>query len=546
MKRIILTLIMIMGIFCQPCYAADKKTDFSKTQKPDWELVSHDICIYTLAPDEFFLYKEYYPLLNGETRKVSENTSIEIYISKDNIEPNLNEVNVKIYNEDIEFYNRIFKPFSDDGFTIPQFNSDMFAGNVTLLLELVYKDGKTETQKFFFEKDDTYSDIKLKDEPIITKSGTNDVVVSFKVDNFSKLISPDKISVRSSSGKECSSLKDEKTKNVYSNIIVPFELDGLDRDYTVTIPAGCIMLDEGLNNELTFKVKNEIEYVVISNFLEYASPAADHIKYISGDKDVITVTMKINKDFKVDDTKQLLFNYRKVDYTAEVTNTGTILKFTADVVATQRYNVEFGEGLIVGANGETNGPKESYDFSVVDINTIDLPEKVIFTDLPSNHWAFDYITQLAMADIISGYEDKTFKPDGYVTRGELAKLLATSFNTTGKVEFDDTKGHWANQYISSVGEFIPTKGEQFRPDDKATRQDVAVALVNVMESDKGMEADEKILNFNDNYMIDKEYISQIAKAVSKHIISGYEDGTFRPQEHITRAEVATMISRLIQ
>ena len=67
-----------------------------------------------------------------------------------------------------------------------------------------------------------------------------------------------------------------------------------------------------------------------------------------------------------------------------------------------------------------------------------------------------------------------------------------------------------------------------------------------MELDKLIDADEGNLNFNDNYLIDKEYISQIAKAVSKHIISGYEDGTFRPQEPITRAEVATMISRLIQ
>ena len=81
MKRIILTLIMIFSILCQPCYAADKKTDFSQVKKPDWELVSHDICIYTLAPDEFFLYKEYYPLLDGETRKVITDTNIDDYKS---------------------------------------------------------------------------------------------------------------------------------------------------------------------------------------------------------------------------------------------------------------------------------------------------------------------------------------------------------------------------------------------------------------------------------------------------------------------------------
>ena len=47
-------------------------------------------------------------------------------------------------------------------------------------------------------------------------------------------------------------------------------------------------------------------------------------------------------------------------------------------------------------------------------------------------------------------------------------------------------------------------------------------------------------------MIDEEYISHIGKAVSGGIISGYGDGTFRPQEPITRAEVATMIYRIIR
>lgn len=47
-------------------------------------------------------------------------------------------------------------------------------------------------------------------------------------------------------------------------------------------------------------------------------------------------------------------------------------------------------------------------------------------------------------------------------------------------------------------------------------------------------------------MIDKEYIPQIGKAVNAGIISGYEDGTFRPQEPITRAEVAAMIYRILK
>lgn len=545
MKRIILTLIIILSILCQPCYAADKKTDFFQVKKPDWELVSHDICIYTLAPDEFFLYKEYYPLLDGETRKVVADTNIQVHLSKENVQSKAKEATVRIYNDEFEFYNHTYKSYEGEIF-VSDLNSDMFMGKVVLSLEIIYNDDSTEMHKFNFEKEDAYSDIVLEDDPHITKSGESGVVISFKVENFSKLLYPEKINVKSSIGKECVLFGDRKTINVYSRIIIPFEPDGLDRDYIVTIPAGTIMLETGLNNELTFEVHNEIEYVVPQNFLLSTSPAENHIKYISGEQEDITITIKIKDEFEVDDSKPLYFNGEKVDFATEIEQNGTTLSFTVNAKAANEYNVEFGEGLVIAENGERNASKHNYNFSVVDIDTLDVPEKVIFTDLPADHWAFDYITQLAIDDIISGYEDKTFKPNGYVTRAELAKMLAASFGLEGTAKYSDVNNHWADTYISSVGKFVPVKDDKFRPNDEATRQDVAVALVNILDKTERMKLQESKLTFDDMQMIDKEYVAHIGKAVSGGIISGYGDGTFRPQELITRAEVATMICRIIK
>lgn len=544
MKRIILTLVMVLSILCQPCYAADKKTDFSQVKKPDWELVSHDICIYTLAPDEFFLYKEYYPLLDGETRKVVADTSIQIHLSKENVQSKAKEATVRIYNDEFEFYNHTHKSYEGE-LSVTNLNSDMFTGKVVLLLEIVYNDDSTETHKFNFEKEDSYSDIVFGDVPHINKSGVTDVVVSFEIENFSKLLYPENASVKSINDKECALNGEKKTYNVYDRIVVPFEPDGFERDYTVTIPAGTIMLETGLNNELTFEVHSDIEYVVPENFLISVYPAENHIKYIDGEQEDITITIKINEDFKVDASKPIYFNREEVEYSTEITDSGTTLTFTANAKVAKKHNVEFGEGLIIGANGEKLGPKHNYNFSVVDINTMDVPEKVIFTDLPVDHWAFDYITQLALDDIISGYEDKTFKPNGNVTRAELAKMLAASFKLEGTTKYSDVNNHWADTYISSVGEFVPVTDNQFRPNDEATRQDVSVALVNILDKTERMKLQESKLTFDDIPMIDEEYISHIGKAVSGGIISGYGDGTFRPQEPITRAEVATMICRII-
>ncbi len=549
MKKIILPIIIILSILCQPCLAADKKKfDPSQYEKPDWELVYHDICIYTLAPDEFFLYKEYYPLLDGETRKVAKDTNIQIHFSKENVQTKLKEATVTIYNDEFEFYKFTRQAYENE-LSLPDFN--MFAGNVTVSLELVYKDGETETQKFYFEKEDSYTDIVLGeekyDEPHVVQSGANGVVVSLRIENFSKLLYPEKISVKSSSGTECVLFGERKTTNSYNRLSIPFEPDGYDREYTVTIPKGTILLESGLNNEYTFDVYNDIEYVVRQNYIDSASPAENHIKYISGEQEDITITININKDFKVDESKPIYFNREEVKYTTQVTDNGTIITFVVNAKVAKQHNVEFGEGVIVGANGERNGPKNNYNFSVVDINTVDLPETAIFTDVPADHWAIEYITQLAVDNIISGYEDKTFKPNGYITREELAKLISVSFpSVTEKTEFQDAKGRWSEGYIQNIGKHIPSENDKFNPTEYATRQDVAVALVSVMETAEVRKFSAAKCDFHDGQLIDSQYSEFIEKAVGANLISGYPDNTFRPQANITRAEIATLLYRALR
>ena len=108
-----------------------------------------------------------------------------------------------------------------------------------------------------------------------------------------------------------------------------------------------------------------------------------------------------------------------------------------------------------------------------------------YTDVPADAWYNNAVSTLSNAGILDGYEDGTFKPDGNITRAEFATIAVRFFEATydGGDLFSDIAGHWAQDYIN--------------------------------------------------------------EAANAGIVDGYPDGTFRPQQYITRAEAMTMVNRTI-
>ncbi len=108
-----------------------------------------------------------------------------------------------------------------------------------------------------------------------------------------------------------------------------------------------------------------------------------------------------------------------------------------------------------------------------------------FSDVATDRWSNTQISTLAAVGIITGYPDGTFRPGNTITRAELA-TIASKFDELSPFEannFSDIAGHWANQYINSA-------------------------------SQKGW-------------------------------VSGYEDGTFKPEQAITRAEFMTLVNNVL-
>ena len=175
-----------------------------------------------------------------------------------------------------------------------------------------------------------------------------------------------------------------------------------------------------------------------------------------------------------------------------------------------------------------------------------------FFDVPREHYAFEYIAELAERGAINGYQDGSYKPNNTVSRAEWAKIMVVAANRTlgdsTSSFYDMSDGHWANPYINAAKQYMTSYegGAAFRPDIAALREDVTVALVKL----KGYDADNVdfsyIAKFKDQDSISASCMKYVAVAVEKGLISGYDDNTFRGQGTLTRAEAATLLWRAFQ
>lgn len=109
-----------------------------------------------------------------------------------------------------------------------------------------------------------------------------------------------------------------------------------------------------------------------------------------------------------------------------------------------------------------------------------------YTDIPSGHWATNYIKIATKYGYFTGSKDGLFRPDEPITRGELATVMARflglDVNKSTQAHFSDISGHWAEETIESLysNKFLTgyTEGA-FKPDNNIIRVE-AVTMINRM------------------------------------------------------------------
>lgn len=103
-------------------------------------------------------------------------------------------------------------------------------------------------------------------------------------------------------------------------------------------------------------------------------------------------------------------------------------------------------------------------------------ENSAFSDT-ANHWAKGYIQKAKELGWVGGYKDGTFRPNGFITRAEMVKIVCIAEGlepSTIPSGFTDCKGHWADGYIYTLKyNGYLAGGTKFNPQSKATRAEVS-------------------------------------------------------------------------
>jgi hypothetical protein len=227
-----------------------------------------------------------------------------------------------------------------------------------------------------------------------------------------------------------------------------------------------------------------------------------------------------------------------------------MLAGTMPVLADNRGNGKgHGKGFELEVRGKGgNSGKLSYKLEFDDVNA-------------QAEWARKYIASLAAKKVFEGYTDGTFQPNKAVSRIEVVASIVRFMGLREEAEdpskwnvdllFEDEKqirknNSWAVGYLAvaqETGLFANARGK-LQPQKSADRLWVTELIVRALGLEQEAQANMNAqLSFKDRKDIPANKIGYVKVALDRGIVTGYTDGTFKPNKSVSRAELAAMLER---
>jgi len=177
-------------------------------------------------------------------------------------------------------------------------------------------------------------------------------------------------------------------------------------------------------------------------------------------------------------------------------------------------------------------------------------ETLIFKDVSPSHWAYNEIADFASKEYIKGYADNSFLPGNNISRAEFAAVLVRALDLKevkpAAPSFKDINpGSWCCSYVETVCSGDLMKG--YVGGSFKPNENITrqeIAAVLVRALGKDKEQSGE-LAFADKSAVSGWAKDMVSIAVAEGLIEGYSDNTFGPQKKSTRAEAVVMFSRML-
>lgn len=176
-----------------------------------------------------------------------------------------------------------------------------------------------------------------------------------------------------------------------------------------------------------------------------------------------------------------------------------------------------------------------------------------FTDLPISHWAYPMVSELASREVVSGFLDKSFRPEQPMTRAEFASQVARAFDLSLVHDVqsfrDIAADNWAAKDIQSaiqMGFLTGYPDAMFLPDQTISRIQVLTALAQGLHL-KTSSGSKVILRYYHDYdQVPDWAVRPLVAATEAGLVVNHPDlARLNPNRPATRAEVAAMLYRAL-
>ncbi|GAA0367910.1 S-layer homology domain-containing protein [Bacillus horti] len=184
-----------------------------------------------------------------------------------------------------------------------------------------------------------------------------------------------------------------------------------------------------------------------------------------------------------------------------------------------------------------------------------------FDDVPTAHWAEKFIKKMDIRNVVEGYENNTFRPNQGIRQQEAVAMIVRFLGYQDEAEaaksLEVREDHELYPYIQGVPEWSKGNilvGAQlglislasdagFNPTEEASRAWMTKLLITSIQKHGSVPATTSNLQFTDSDSIPPWVRSEVNLATGAEIVTGYPDGTFKPERTVTRAEMTALLAK---